>query len=219
MSYEVLVPEVTVHKKLGDLRDPSSGEVIGIRKGLGKTYFVGEVIADADFDPTVAAALDDEDHPSHESVSKKFKKVKKEASEDLAARLGLPFDGYDDMSESDVVAAMANLPSQTIQRIKQYEAANEGRSQIVDYNIGFAEDKNARAEGRASSPRAKADNKKTVNKIKARKVTEDSVEAGEGYTGTGDPQVPYGTAKSRQGQRRGRRTRAAATSEGGSSDE
>lgn len=220
--YEVLTPEYTIHRKVGDLIDPVSGNNVGTQNGRGATYVKGEKIPADLISPDVLAALEDKDHPSYEYVSKRLKKSSGDPEQNVQARLGIPFDDYDSMDEGDVLAVMRHLPSAAIQRIKEYEAQHgESREQIVNYSIGFGEAPVDRAEGRVSSERADPDPDKAVRRIKTREVPEEGVvEPGEGFTGTGDPQKPYGAEQdeddegsaasksSRRATRRSRRDRS-----------
>jgi hypothetical protein len=221
-NYEVLVPELTVHRQVGELTDPITGRSLGVQQGQGKTWFAGEVLSTSDVSPLLLDALNDEDHPSHASVARKLRKVGDEPSLNTAQRLGLPFDGYGDMDEDDILAAMRVLPSPTVQRIKEYEATQGKRDRILAYNIGFGEHPDDRLEGRVSSDHQEPAEGKPSSGLKTRNVEEESVERGEGYTGTGDPQVPYGESEESDDddkpktaqRRRSRRTRPAAKSEG-----
>lgn len=198
--YEVLADELTVHRAVGTITDPLSGEKVGVQNGRGETYFKGEKIAEADITPDVLNALNDDDHPSHEAVSKRLKKSTGDAEQDPVLRLGPPFAGYDDMEEDDIVTAMRVLPSAAQQRIKDWEEKqDEPRERIVNYNIGFGESALERQEGTVSGAlveegdeRDPAD--KPTARLKVRTVPEEGpVEPGEGITGTGDPEKAYGS--------------------------
>jgi hypothetical protein len=139
--------------------------------------------------------LDDKDHELHEAVSRKLKKVSDEPGQNLEMHLGLPFDGYDDMETEDIVNAMRVLPSATVSRIKQYEESKEGRSEIVNYNVGFGEHPDARQNAELDVP--EPDENKAVREITTREVPNSGpVRHGEGITGTGEPAVVPGTVKS-----------------------
>lgn len=228
--YEVLTPEYTIHRKVGDLIDPVSGNNVGSQNGRGATYVKGETIRAEEITPDILDALEDENHPSHAYVSKRLKKASGDPQQNLRERLGLPFDDYDSMDEADVLAVMRHLPSAAIQRVKEYEAQHgEGREEIVNYSIGFGESPVDRQEGRVSSDRDEPDENKAVRRVKTREVPEKGVvEPGEGFTGTGDPQVPHGAAadeedeeggttgaarsSSKRAQRRSRRDRSSESS-------
>ena len=198
-SYEVLVDQLTVHRQVGELTDPISGRVIGIQQGQGKTYFRGEVIPAEAVSPLLRDALDDEDNPLHESVSKRLKKSSSDESENTERRLGVPFAGYDEMDEDEILTAMTNLPSPTIQVIKRFEAQGEGRERIVNYSVGFGESAIDRQEGRVSSDLDednRGDESKAASRLTTREVPEEgAVQPGDGITGTGDPQIPHGSQK------------------------
>src|SRR3954462_8992460 len=110
-TYEVLVDELTVLKTIGILTDPITGREIGVQQGAGRIAFKGEVLAASEVSSLWVEALEDEDNPLHESVSSKLSKGSSEPSEDQERRLGVPFSGYDDMDEEDLLAAMRVLPS------------------------------------------------------------------------------------------------------------
>lgn len=231
-SYEVLVDGLTVHKQVGELIDPITNRVIGIQQGQGRVLYAGDVLREDEISPKVLDILNDEDHPQHESVSEKLKKVNKEAGLNSEARLGLPFAGYDELDEDGVIAAMANLPSAAIQRVKEHEASlDDPREAIVNYSIGYGESPTDRIKGkdRVVSNLDETDGEdKESSKITTREVDveEGTVQPGEGITGTGDPAVPPGTAKASDGDgkkkatvRRGGRRRAKPKSKEESSDD
>ena len=201
-TYEVLVPELTLHKSVGDINDPFTGEKVGVQNGRGETWYQGEKVEEADISQDVLDALNDKDHPSHEAVSKRLKKASGDAESNLSVRLGVPFAGYDDMEEDDIVAAMRVLPSAAQQRIKDYESTrDEPRERIVDYNIGFGESSIERQEGLVSGDVVEEGDErdpeaKPSARLKTRTVPDEGpVEPGEGITGTGDPERAYGTEK------------------------
>lgn len=223
-AYEVLVDELTVHKQIAELTDPITGRVIGIQQGGGKTYFKGEVVPADAVSPFLVEALEDKNHPSYESVSRKLKASSGDSSENTALRLGLPFEGYEDMDEDAILASMVVLPSPTIQRIKEYERVNSARSRIMDYNIGFGESPEDRALGIVGSPldvSNRDDSDKAVARLTTREVPKSGVvQQGEGITGIGVPDKPYGETKEaeeaddddapRPNARKGRRPRGQA---------
>lgn len=228
-SYEVLVDELTVHRKVGDLIDPVSGQVLGIQQGQGETFYKGEVIPEDNVSPILIEALENEDHPSHDSVVLKIKATTGDASQNLAVRLGLPFEGYDEMDEDAVMAAIVNLPSPTISRIKEYEGANEGRERILNYSVGFGESPEDRQLGNVGSQldeEARDSVEKATARLTTREVPEEGlVQQGEGVTGIGVPEKPYGekkegedSGKGMAGARRGRRARPKAGGGGGAQE-
>lgn len=192
-GYEVIgVDELTVPRTIATLQQ-GDGTVF-YQNGMGRTYLRGEVI-----DPDKVAddwkiALDEgEDNSLYGHLVNKLRLVSDEPHEDIAGRLGLPFDGYDDMDAESIVRAMSVLPSATIQRIKTYEATRgaDARSEIVDYNIGFGEHPDDRQ--LAQPQEVEVDPTKAAGRITTRNVPEDGpVQRGEGFTGTGDPQKAYG---------------------------
>jgi hypothetical protein len=210
-NYEVLVDELTLHQDVRALRHPLTGEPTGYQLGGGKTYLLGEIIEGKNLASVYKNALDDSDHALHESLSEKLKPVGAEPSEDVARRLGLPFEGYADMDTEEIVAAMRVLPSRTIQNIKEYEAQQDDpRTEIVDYDIGFGEHPDERQNTELDLP--EPDENKPVREGVTREVPDDGpVQHGEGVTGTGEPKKPFGTKKAAEkasAPRRGRRARS-----------
>lgn len=199
-NYRVKEDGLTVHRKIGELQDPVSGRVIGIQQGSGQVCREGDILSSDEVSPILVDALGDEDNPLHERVSQKLEVVSDEPALNEEARLGLPFAGYDDLSEDEILAALVNLPSAAINAVKEYEAGRDDpRASIAEYNIGFGESAVERQTGseRIVSPVQDGEGEeKATAEITTREVPEDDVvEQGEGYTGTGAPQKPYGTEK------------------------
>jgi hypothetical protein len=197
MPYKVLVDELTVHKTVSKLPQPD-GSVI-YQNGLGETYYRDDVIADDAVAEDWREALESGEGPLAEALSSKLEATSGEVSSS-AAGLGAPFAGYDDMEEDDVLAAMRMLPSAAINRVKEYEETrDEPRERIVQYNIGYGESPVDRQEGRLSGDYQEGDPDKPVRELSTREVPEEGlVEAGEGVTGTGDPQTSYGSKKAKE---------------------
>lgn len=224
-GYEVLVPELTVHKQVGELTDPQSGEVTGIQQGQGKTYIKGDLIPESAVSPILLEALDDENHPSHEYVTKRLKKTTRSAT---GQEVRVPFAGYDDMDEDQIVALLPNLPSATVTQLREYEATQkEPREAIVGFNIGYGESAIARQEGKVHGgldEEGRDNANKRVAELRTREVPEDGpVVPGEGITGTGDPQQAHFADADSDDKpkgaraRRGRRQRSDAEGQSGSS--
>jgi hypothetical protein len=93
------------------------------------------------------------------------------------------------------------LPSAAIQRIKEYEGERDDpRERITGYSVGFGESSIDRQEGKVSSDLQDTDESKAAVRISTREVPEDGpVVPGEGVTGTGDPQLPYGAREDAEG--------------------
>jgi len=192
-GYEVTgVEELTVLRTVSSL--PQADGSVLHQNGMGRTYLQGEVIPADMVAEDWKEALDSGEGPLYEALKDKLKPSSGEPSENIAQRLGLPFEGYDDMEPQDIVNAMRVLPSATITRIQEYEATKDDpRPEIVDYNIGFGESPLARQTTELEE--TELDEEKPVRRLKTREVPEDGpVVPGEGYTGTGDPQIPYGVA-------------------------
>lgn len=234
-GYEVLVDELTVHKAVRKLNHPITGEPIGWQQGQGETWFLGEVIPPEAINPEWAEALDEADESSelYMALKDKLKPSSDEPAVSEAVRMGMPFEGYEDMEEDDILAAMRVLPSAAATRIKEWEATHEGRESIVNFNIGYGVSPNDYQEGKVPGGDAstEGDEGKPVRAMRTRQVAEADEDAptvaGEGVTGTGDPQVEPGTAAaaeadeapktSRRAGRRPRPTRSQQTTEPGES--
>lgn len=216
-GYKVLVDELTVHKAVRPLTHPITGESMGWQQGAGETWFLDEVIPAEAMNPEWAEALDAGDGPLFDALSDKLEASSDEPALNEAFRMGLPFEGYDDMDEDDILAAMRVLPSAAVQRMKDWEAQNEGREAIVNFNIGYGESPDDRQSGRiAQQEDEETDDTKPVRAIQTRdgSVEGEPVVHGEGITGTGEPQVAPGTAAkagaSKRSARSGRRPRPTA---------
>jgi hypothetical protein len=197
-GYKVLVDELTVHKAVRPLTHPITGESMGWQQGAGETWFLDEVVPAEAMNPEWAEALEsgDEDNPLYADLSKVLEASSDEPALNEAYRMGLPFEGYDDMDEDDILAAMRVLPSAAVMRMKDWEVANEGREAIVNFNIGYGESPDDRQAGRIGQLEdEEVDETKPVRAIRTRQAEEgEPVIPGEGITGTGDPPVIPGTA-------------------------
>lgn len=227
-GYEVIeVDELTVHRTVNSFPQPDGGATI-YQNGLGKTWLLGEVIPADEVAEDWKQALEDGEGSLYESLKGKLKPVSDDPGEDAAARLGMPFAGFDDMDSEDLIRAMSVLPSATIQRIKEYEGMRDDpRDEIVNYNIGFGEHPDARQLADLEEVN-EVDEDKAVRRLATREVPDDGpVQHGEGITGGASvgPQKAYGVTKDAEedpdapkkaniggaarkaGQRRGRRDR------------
>lgn len=208
-GYEVTgVEELTVLRTVSSLPQPD-GSVLH-QNGMGRTYLQGEVIPADMVAEDWKDALDSGEGPLYEALKDKLKPSSDDASENIAQRLGLPFEGYDDMEVDDIVSAMRVLPSATITKIQEYEGnRDDPRPEIVDYNIGYGESPLARQTTELEE--TELDDNKPVRRLKTRTIPEDGpVESGEGYTGSGDPQIPYGvTQDEEEGDENAKAARAA----------
>ena len=225
MGYKVLVDELTVHKTLAKLPQPD-GSVI-YQNGMGGTYYRDEVIPDEELAEDWREALESGEGKFGESLGKVLEKA---GDGESGSKVAAPFEGYDDLDEDEALAAMRHLPSAAINRIQEYEAQRDNsRERIVNYNIGFGESPVDRQEGRVSSDYQEGAEGKAAAELTTRAVPEDGlVQAGEGITGTGDPQMSYGSQKAKEAgepagdikgtgrtsQRRGRRDRQPKPPEG-----
>lgn len=240
-TYEVTEDEVTVLKSVSKLPQPDGSFIY--QNGLGRVYLKGEVIPASEVAEDWKEALESGEGALFDALKDKLKKSTDDVHES-SARLGLPFVAYDEMEVGDIVTAMRALPSATIQRIKEYESmrGDEARLEVVDFNIGYGEGPTERQLTETEEPEDGLDEDKAVRTLKTREVPDEGpVVPGEGFTGSGDPQKPYGveaeaeagdetaqaTRKTSKGRgdiasaRRGRRERqpkpAPGVGEGGSS--
>jgi hypothetical protein len=223
MPYKVLVDEVTVHKTVAKLPQPDGSVVY--QNGMGETFYRDEVIPDDKVAEDWRLALEAGEGPHYDSLSKVLEVTTGDEALAVGHRLGVPFAGYDDMDEDDVLSAMRMLPSAAIQRIKEYEGQrDEPRARITGYSVGFGESHSDRQEGKVGSDPQEGDPDKAAQRINVREVPEEGpVKPGEGITGTGDPQMAYGTREEKDKgdvkgtaptRRRGRRDRQPKPPEG-----
>src|SRR3954453_18473788 len=207
-TYEVTEDEVTILKTVSKLPQPDGSFVY--QNGLGGVYLKGEVIPASEVAEDWKEALESGEGDVFESLKDKLKKSGDEPHES-SARLGLPFVAYDEMEVNDIVNAMRALPSATIQRIKEFESlqGDEARLEIVDFNIGYGEGPNERQLAELEEPEEGMDEEKAGRALRTREVPDEGpVVPGEGFTGTGDPQKPYGVeAEAEEGDEQAQATR------------
>ena len=130
MPYKVLVDELTVHQTVAKLPQPDGSTIY--QNGLGQTYYRDEVIPDDEVAEDWREALESGEGALAESLSKVLEQSSDERWQQCCAGLGVPFAGYDDMEEDDVLNAMQALPSAAISRIKEYEGQrDEPRERIA----------------------------------------------------------------------------------------
>lgn len=199
-GFKVLVDELTVHKAVRQLTHPVTGEPTGWQQGAGETWFLDEVIPASQMNPEWAEALEsgDENNPLYADLSKKLEASSDEPAINEAYRMGLPFEGYDDMEEDDILAAMRVLPSPAVMRIKDWERQKgaDARESIALFNIGFGEAPDDRNTGRIGQAEdEETDDNKPVRAMSTRSLDLESGEFqyGEGITGSGDPPLAPGT--------------------------
>ena len=229
-GFEVLVDELTIHKAVRQLQHPITGEPMGFQQGNGETWFLGEVVPAEAINPEWVEALESGEGALYDSLKDKLAPSSEEPAVSDAVRMGMPFEGYEEMDEDDILAAMNVLPSAAVMRIREWESRHQNRDEIVNYNAGYRVSPNAYQEGKVpgGSDEAEGDESKAVRAIRTRQVVEgEATVPGEGFTGTGDPAVAPGTAaaaeeddKPKSTRRAGRRPRPApkqqpASSEGG----
>ena len=96
-GYEVTgVEELTVLRTVSSL--PQADGSVLHQNGMGRTYLQGEVIPADMVAEDWKEALDSGEGPLYEALKDKLKPSSGEPSENIAQRLGLPFEGYDDMT-------------------------------------------------------------------------------------------------------------------------
>lgn len=159
--YEVTVPELTLLTSVGRTQDPVTGDIVSYQN-RSRLATLGEVISEDDISPDILRVLNDSDHPSHESVSKKLKKTTKSAAK---AGIGAPVEGYDEMDEEEIVQFLRNADSNTVSLVRQYERENEARPIIVNYNAGVRESDEMRSAGMVSSPAQDSEEGKTAEAL------------------------------------------------------
>jgi hypothetical protein len=194
-GYKVVnVEELTVLQTVSSLKQPDGSTVY--QNGMGRTYLEGEIIPAELVAEDWKEALDSGEGDLYEALKDRLEPAStSEGGENIAARLGLPFEDYDSMDEEDVLKVMNVLPSGVVRKIQEYEAMrDEPRRTIVDYNIGFGESPEARQQ--TELEQNDGDENKAAARLTTRQVPEDGpVVPGEGFTGTGDPDKPYGVEK------------------------
>lgn len=183
--YEVLADELTIHKLVAELPQENGGTIR--QNGMGKVWLKTELVPASEISPDYIDALNDPSNVLHKHIVKKLKKASGNSKEDIARRLSLPFEGIDDMDESELLQAMKHLPSVVISRIKEYEEKQTSpRSRIVEYNIGFGEDPDARQLGESGSPINQPEEGKPSSELETRSIPPDGkVIQGDGVTGIG----------------------------------
>lgn len=185
--YEVTSDTLTVHKMVAELKQEDGSTVR--QNGMGKVYLKGELIEASQISPDYIEALEDKDNPLHAHVSRKLKKATGDSKEDIARRLSLPFDGFDDMDEDQLYNAMVHLPSAVISRIKEYENnRDEPRQRIVGFSVGYGESNEDRQLGKAGSGLKEPTEGKPSSELETRSTdTGGLVQQGDGVTGIGVP--------------------------------
>lgn len=185
-KYRVLVPELSVPRSIGELRD-IYGNVVG-HSHVNRTYFEGDVLEESDVSPVVQEQVDSGEYTRLEKVSDNV---------DAGPASAAPITGYNDLSVEQVRGLFDHLPSETINRIKDYEREHENRPEISEYSVGLGEASVDRLQGNVGSERVDA-TEKTTAEVTTREVGENDVQFGESLTGDGQPDVEPGTAKRRE---------------------
>lgn len=191
--YEVLSDTLTVHQMVAELKQ-SDGSTVR-QNGRGKVYLKSEKIKASEISPDYIDALEDKDNSLHSVISAKLKKSTGDSKEDVARRLALPFDGFDEMDEDQLYNAMVHLPSAVISRIKEYETGRDDpRERILGYSVGYAESNEDRQLGIAGSDIDEPLEGKPTSELETRNTdTGGLVQQGDGMTGIGVP--PKGKLK------------------------
>jgi len=177
----IVVPEALNKEPLRDM----NGNEVGYDH-LNHTYYNGEIIPNEKISPVVIEKLKSTDE--NDKAAQRLQKVLVEVDEngeslDLKRRLGVPFEGYDDMEEDDIVAALHFLPGEAVQAVKDYEATRETpRYKVTSFNVGRRDNNFERVAGDPvrSSVRQDAAEGKASAALVTREVGEDTVQVGEG---------------------------------------
>jgi hypothetical protein len=180
MGYKVRegAGEVQVPRAAGEWYDVN-GNHLGYRNEQ-ITYYEGEVIPDEDVSPQVQEALENGDP----HISRLLEKVGGEGQLNEERRAGLPFDGYDNLSVEDVVAALRVLPAEAGNRVKAYERARQNRPEIVQFDSGRLEGPADRVSGQIGSQHTEPVEKPQADQV-TRSVEDDSVVQGTSVLGEG----------------------------------
>lgn len=188
-KYKVLVAELSVPRSIGELRD-IYGNVVGYSH-INRTFYQNDVLDESEVSPVVQELVEKGDYTRLEKVSDDVESGPSSAT---------PIVGYDDLSIEAVRGLFDHLPSETIQRVKEYERAHQNRPQIAEYVIGLGEASVDRIEGNVGSDRDDA-TEKDNSLVTTREVGEDTVQFGESLTGDGQPDVEPGTAAKKRAAR------------------
>lgn len=223
MGYKVIADEVTVLEAIAEFRDPLTGEVTAYDH-RANTYLKGEVVPDNKVSPLIVQALEeaDDENPTYAHLKNLLEKEGDGNAEilDVTRRLGLPFDDYDSLSEEEVLNTLRVLSGPLVQAVKEYEAANAGRREILEYNAGTREGVLDRVEGKVIvSDRQDAAEDKPTTDIQTRSVEGTEITPGEGFTGSDTARERGKAARESKARGSGESTRRAARrSRGGGSE-
>lgn len=132
------------------LKKVTDEDAKGARKEQTRSVMVDGEKVDPPFEDYVGLHHDDiiarMDEMTAEEVAhvKQYERglpVTRQAIVDYATKAqALPFSGYDDMTQADVLEAMASLPYAQIEAIREYEAEHKGRQQILKFKYDTAND-------------------------------------------------------------------------------
>lgn len=138
MSYEVISEgTVSVPRDKETIKDQFGNDVSVLLEE--KLYKPGSVIDDNDVSKFVKERLENGD----KRWNSLLKKVSKDAGD---APLSEPVEGYDELSDAEVLDQLRNLSSEDVSKVKEYEAANKGREEVLEFNVASKEAPSERVE-------------------------------------------------------------------------
>jgi hypothetical protein len=190
-NYKVNVEALLVPKAIAEL-DDGNGNITYEHKNV--TYYYGEAVPRDEISPEILDALDEADENNKLYQSLRDKLVPGEGSDALSVRLGVPFAGYDDLDEDEVINLFRVAPGATVAVAKEYEARNQNRPKVLAYNVGTREGVTDRLDGNLSSERDDPAEKPTAD-IVTREVSGNQVTVAAGTSGD----APHVTVEAGEG--------------------
>jgi hypothetical protein len=133
------------------LRKVTDKEAVGSRKESTKVRADADGDVNPPFDDYVGLHHDDVVKRMNEMDAEGVAQVKRYENaigglkrqsilEHATKAQSLPFSGYDDMNQKEVLEAMASLPHAQVEAIREYEADHQGRQQILKFKYDTAND-------------------------------------------------------------------------------
>lgn len=171
--------EVQVLKSLGSLKDVN-GNFLAYDH-VNVTYQPGQVIPADDVSPVVIEKLE-----SGDEYTNSLLEFAGDGDESPGPQE--PFEGYSELSTEEVVRALATLPGVTVEKVREYEAANQNRADVVNYNYGFRESPAERYTGQVQPAPSDPVEKPAVERVATRVTEGTEVVTGENVA-TGEPAV------------------------------
>lgn len=200
----IIVPEAIQKEPLRDI----NGNVVGYDH-INHVYYNDEIIPDEKVSPVIKELLEDNDENNVRAKRLRDRLVAVDENGerlDLKRRLGIPFEGYDDMDEDEIVAALHFLPGQTVQAVKDYEATKENRYKITSFNAGTRDNNFERVVGDPvkSSQRQDAEEKSATSELVTREVDVDAGTVVEGEGLQASDALTHEQAVQKKNQARGK---------------